>query len=125
MTRFRHLRAVQALEAEATAVVLGALGSVLDGIAATFGAVVAAAGEAAEGGPALPAGEALASLDDITRIQPEWAVRVDGTILPYYERVFEAGADGAVEQIAGMRDVAVEVVTEGDLFTVVEAIIDP
>ena len=114
MTRMRHLQAVRALEAEATSVVLGALGSVLDGIAATFGAVVAAAGETAEGGAAVPAGEAVASLDDLTRIQPEWAVRVDGTILPYYERVFEAGADGAVEQIAGMRDVAVEVITEGD-----------
>ena len=64
MTRMRHLQAVRALEAEATSVVLGALGSVLDGIAATFGAVVAAAGETAEGGAAVPAGEAVASLDE-------------------------------------------------------------
>jgi hypothetical protein len=123
VTRLRHLRAVEALEAEATAVVLGALGSVLGEIATTFGAIVAAAGE--EGTPALPAGgaaggsavgpgEAAASLDDLTRIQPEWVVKVDGQILPYYERVFEAGTDGAVEQIAGMRDVAVEVITEAD-----------
>lgn len=115
MTRRRHLAAVEALEAEATAVVLGALGAVLDNIAVSFGAITAAAEP--EGGAAIPAvaqGEALASLDDITRIQPEWTVKVDGSIVPYYGRVFEAGADGAIEQVADMRDVAVDLVTDGD-----------
>ena len=122
MTRLRHLRAVEALEAEATAVVLGALGDVLGEIATTFGAIVAAAEDGtalpagAAGGSSIGPGEAAASLDDLSRIQPDWVVKVDGQILPYYERVFEAGTDGAVEQIAGMRDVAVEVVTEADPF---------
>jgi F like protein len=113
MTRRRHLAAVEALETEATAVVLGALGSVLNDVAAVFGSLTAAADPDRPVPPAA-AGEALASLDDITRIQPEWTVKVDGTIVPYYDRVFEAGADGAVEQIAATRDVAVDVITEGD-----------
>ena len=113
--RRRHLAAVEALEAEATSVVLGALGQVLDTIAVSFGALTAAADPETGAVPtSAAAGEAVASLDDITRIQPEWAVKVDGTILPYYDSVFVAGADGAVEQVAGMRDVAVEVVTDGD-----------
>jgi hypothetical protein len=112
MTNLRHLRAVEALEAEATAVVLGALGSVLDAVAGRFGTIVAAAGDSATG--AVGAGEAAASLDDLTRIQPEWSVKVDGAIVPYYDRVFEAGAEGVVEQIGDMRGVAVDLVTQGD-----------
>jgi hypothetical protein len=91
--REAHRRRVEALEAEAAAVIEGALGGVLDTAAARLGQVVTAA--AADG-------EAQASVDDLNVVLADWKAAVDQVVLPYFGGIFEAGAVAAEQQIAGI-----------------------
>jgi 2'-5' RNA ligase len=105
MTRIRHLEAVQALEEEATSIVLAALSDVMGHVTDVIGSVTAAAEPAAE--PSL-------SADDLAHIQTGWTVAVDGTIMPWYRTVFLAGADAATEQVSDMRDIPIEIIGDSD-----------
>ena len=89
--RERHRQAVAELEAAATAVVMDALGVVLDGVARHLGAVTTAA-----------AGEPQASPDDLAAISPRWQAQVQQAVGPWYEQVFLAGGVAAEEQVAGL-----------------------
>lgn len=99
--RERHLAAIHELEAAASRVMLGALDEILDSVQAEFAAVVAATDPPAEEPPdGEPPAEPTASLDDLAKIQAQWVAAVDGTVMPWFGEVFEAGGVGAVEQVA-------------------------
>lgn len=99
MWRDAHRRRVEHLEAEATAMLLGALAPILSGVASRF-AVIATVADAGDA-------EARASLDDLAAIQTEWGYAVDQIVLPYFGGMFEAGADAAAEQVAAIRGAGV------------------
>lgn len=95
MTRRAHLDAVRALEDTATALVFDALSAVLGRVAGGLAAVTAAADEVSA--------EPLLSVDDVARLPGLWSLEVDGSLLPWYREVFDAGADAAAEQVTEMR----------------------
>lgn len=108
----RHLLAVQALEEEASNVVLGALDSVLSNATDVVFSTTAATD---------PPAEPKLSADDLSHIQSGWTVAVDGTILPWYQTVFDAGADAATEQVAAIREISTEIIGNGDPLLLNEA----
>jgi hypothetical protein len=90
--REAHRERVMELEAEATSVMMRALGAILDRVAGRLGAVtVAAAG-----------GEARASAAELDAILSDWRQAVDREVLPYFGGIFQAGAVAAGEQMAGI-----------------------
>ncbi|HMJ78116.1 MAG TPA: phage minor head protein [Iamia sp.] len=93
--RAAHRARVEALEAEATDVMLSALGPIMAGVASRFAvaAVTAAGGEEAQ---------ARASLDDLSAIDVQWRAAVHDQVLPWFAQVYEAGGQAAVEQVLGL-----------------------
>lgn len=109
MTRTAHLDAVRALEDTATSLIYDAMSAVLARVAGNLAAVTAAA----EGQPVEP----LLSADDVAHLPALWRLEVDGSLLPWYRDVFDAGADAAAEQVTEMRrprDLLPEVADEVD-----------
>ncbi len=93
--RDEHRRRVMALEAAAAAMMLSHLSGLLDGIAARFGRITAAAGP--EDG-----GQAAANLDDLAALSAGWHAEVDETVAPYFRNVYRLGARQAAEQVAAL-----------------------
>jgi len=93
--RAAHRARVEALEAEATSVMLDALGPIMAGVASRFAvaAVTAAGGEEAQ---------ARASLDDLSAIDVQWRAAVHDEVLPWFAHVYETGGQAAVEQVLGL-----------------------
>jgi hypothetical protein len=114
MTRIRHLLAVQALEEEATDRVLAALRDVMKDVTDVINPITAAA-------EPQPSAESFLSADDLAHIQTGWTAAVDGSVLPWYRTVFIAGADAATDQVAAMREIATEIIGDGDPLLINEA----
>jgi hypothetical protein len=93
MTSWRdaHRQRVMELEEEAAAVMMAALGPILDRAAASLGTVTAAS----------PA-EARVSTSDLDRVLTDWRAAVDKEVLPYFGGIFHDGAEAAADQVAGI-----------------------
>ncbi len=98
--REAHRRRVLEAEAQAVKVMHSALASILEQIAARFGAITADA----------QPGEARANLDDLSAIAPEWRAAVDAELLPLFAEHYTDGAYQAAAQVAATTGRAVPIV---------------